>query len=51
MPYRDNILPMLEKRILEQNRTFKIVVAEGQVKSILGGTQEFADDFAPTVEE
>lgn len=51
MPYKDNILPMLEKRIQEQKRTFKIVLRQGQVHSIVGGTQEFADEFTASLEE
>ncbi len=51
MPYRDNILPNLEKRILEQGKVFKVILHEGQVKSIVGGSQDFDSDFAPDVEE
>lgn len=51
MPYRDNILPTLEKRILEQGKVFKVILHEGQVKSIAGGSQDFDSDFTPDVEE
>jgi hypothetical protein len=50
MPYKDNVLPMLEKRILEQGRTFQVLLDDGQVKSIVGGhSEDFG--FAPDVEE
>lgn len=50
MPYKDNILPMLEKRIKEANLSFKVVLQRGQVRSIVGGTTEFTEEFSPVIE-
>jgi hypothetical protein len=51
MPYKDNVLPMMEKRILAAAKTFQVSIKEGYVQSILGGGSVSEDDFTPDVEE
>ena len=40
IPFKDNILPILEKRILKADSTFSIVMKEGWVTTIMGESAE-----------
>ena len=55
MPFKANILPLLQKRVLSANKTFQVLVKDGWITSIF--STEYEDeteednDFAPTVED
>lgn len=44
MKYQDNILPMLEKRILRENRTFNILMKDGYLNTIFADTRVIEED-------
>lgn len=57
MPYKDNILPLMEKRILHEGKTFQVVIKNGYADSFmeLDGTvpqseDETDDEFVPETE-
>lgn len=58
MPYKDNILPMLEKRILHEAKTFQVVIKNGYADSFMEtdgvvpqAEDESEEDFTPDAEE
>lgn len=58
MPYKDNILPLMEKRILHEDKTFQVVIKNGYADSFMEldnstSTAEETDDdeFVPEAEE
>lgn len=59
MPYKDNVLPMLEKRILYENKTFQVVIKNGFADSFMevdgvvsqAEEDESEEDFTPEAEE
>lgn len=44
MPFKDNILPLMEKRIMRENRTFQVVLKGGYVDSFLELDNAEADE-------
>lgn len=59
MPYKDNILPLMEKRILHEDKTFQVVIKNGYADSFIELDGEFVpeaeekeeDEFVPEAEE
>ena len=57
MPYKPNILPAMQKRILNNDRKFQVVVKDGWVVTIFSMEHEEEDEqvtddtFKPDVED
>jgi len=58
MPFKANILPLLQKRVLNANKTFQVLVKDGWITSIFSEYDDEEDDaketessFAPDIED